>query len=127
MNTIVPVSKDENSQAPVPTAWRTTFSEIVEAFIEGDFCLARGVSGVRQISQNDAKRIQKNIRDYGVKLVSLPNDTWKTSVCQWMCDYWDVYVDLFTAEEGSSDLVLDVRVYEDSDTYIFDVQSVHVP
>jgi hypothetical protein len=44
-----------------------------------------------------------------------------------MRGYWDVLVDLFTVEEGASDLVLAVGVYEKGSAYIFEVQSVHVP
>jgi hypothetical protein len=57
----------------------------------------------------------------------LPEETWKTSACQWMRGYWDVLVDLFTVEEGASDLALAVRVYEEGSAYAFDIQSVHVP
>jgi hypothetical protein len=60
-------------------------------------------------------------------LTSLPEATWETSACQWTGEYWDVLVDLFTIEEGASDLALAVRVYEDGSGYSFEIQSVHVP
>jgi hypothetical protein len=123
----VSVLKDEENQTPIPSAWRGTFRLIVEAFKEGDFKLERGVIGVRNISSEDASRIEKNIERYGTTLTSLPEETWGTSVCQWMRSYWDVLIDLYTVEEGASDLVLAVRVYEEGKTYIFEVQSVYVP
>jgi hypothetical protein len=44
-----------------------------------------------------------------------------------MRSYWDVLVDLYTAEEGSSDLVLAVRVFELGADFEFEVESIHVP
>lgn len=127
MNGTVPVLKDEDSQRPIPSIWRNVFADIVEALKEGDYKLARKVTGVRSISTEDASKIAGNIEDYGVQLTSLPEETWQTSVCQWMQGYWDVLIDLFTVEEGASDLVLSVRVYEEGASYIFEIQSVHVP
>lgn len=123
----VPVVKDEDSENPIPTAWRETFFEIVEAFKDEDFRLARKIAGVDPISEKDAVRIAGNIENYGAQLISLPGDAWRTSIYRWMRGYWDVLVDLYT-EEGASDLVLSARVYEDDHlSYRFEVQSVHVP
>ena len=121
------ILKDEHNQSPVPSAWRGTLSAIVEAFKEGDFSLTRKVPGVRSIPEKKATRIAGNIKSYGARLASLPEDAWQTSVCQWMGAYWDVMVDLYTVEEGASDLVLQARVYEEGVTYAFDVHFVYVP
>lgn len=121
------VTKDINNQSPIPSVWRATLSAIIEAIKESDFQLIRGISDVPILSDRTADAIKNNIEDYGVHLSSLPEEAWDTSVCQWMGTYWDVMVDLFTEEEGSSDLVLSVRVRELSDGYTFDVFSVHVP
>lgn len=123
----VPVVKDEENQRPVPSIWRNTFSDIVEAFKEGDFVLERGVVGVRPISMDDAGRIAGNIQTYGYRLTSLSEEAWQTSTCQWMRSYWDVLVDLFTIEEGPSDLVLVARIFEEGLGYVFEIHSVHVP
>jgi hypothetical protein len=127
MGESIPVSKDSQHQQFVPSAWRNTFHQIVEAFKEGDFTLTRAIAGVRPIKASDAKGIADNIEDYGAQLVSLPEETWQTSVCLWMETHWDVIVDLYTLEEGCSDLVLHVRVDEVSSGYIFDVHFVYVP
>jgi len=44
-----------------------------------------------------------------------------------MKGYWDVMIDLYSIEEGASDLILLVRVYEKGSSYIYEIQSVHVP
>jgi len=123
----VPVLKDENNQTLVPAIWRDTFKSIADALKDGDFNFSQRVRGGRSVSERDASIITSNIREYGDQLVALPDDTWNTSACQWMLDYWDVYIDLFTLDEGASDLVLAIRVYENGEFYTFEVQSVYVP
>lgn len=126
MSQTVAVLKDKKQQ-PIPSVWRKTISEIVEAFKDRDFTLSRGISRVRPISKDDAAGIEENIQDYGAELVSLPEETWNTSVCQWYGQHWDVMVDLYTADEGASDLVLQLRIYEEAGDYIFEVHLVYVP
>lgn len=126
MSGVILVLKDENNQCPIPTVWRKAFIDIVDAFKAGDFELHRGIAGVRPISTGDAARIANNIQQYGAQLTSLPEESWQTSVCQWMRNYWDVLIDLFTIEEGASDLVLSARVYEEGSSYVIEIQSVHV-
>ncbi|QPI53144.1 hypothetical protein IV454_07235 [Massilia antarctica] len=99
----------------------------MEGLKEGDVDAVRRVEGIRSLSEKDAIRIADNIRRYGAKLVSLPEETWQTSACQWMIGYWDALIDLYTVEEGASDLALAVRVYDEGTAYAFDIVSVHVP
>lgn len=127
MNEIIPISKDEHNQGPIPTAWRRVFVDIVEGLKEGDFDRVRRVEGIRPISAKVATRIVDNIKRYGAQLTSLPEETWQTSACQWMIGYWDALVDLYTVEEGASDLALVVRVYEEGQAFAFEILSVHVP
>jgi hypothetical protein len=124
----VPVSKDESAQTLVPLVWRSTLCEIVRALSEGDMRLERGLVGVSPIPVEDAEGIKNNISRYGAHLIPLPEAAWQTSACQWMGDWWDLLVDLFTAEEGPSDLVLGTRIYEmDDGAYRYEVLWVHVP
>jgi hypothetical protein len=126
MNNLMPV-KDELGQRPIPIAWRHTLREIVECMRSGDFAFEQSIPNVLQLSSRDAERIQGNIDRYGVRLDSLPEAAWETSVCQWMQGYWDVLIDLYTIEEGCSDLTLSIRVSEAGDSFTFEVLSVHVP
>ncbi len=120
------VSPDNHEERPVPSEWRSSLFEIVEAIRQGNSTL-EGVFGVRPISPLDANRISRNIEVYGTHLCSLSDMTWRTSVSRWMDEHWDVLVDLFTVEEGESDFALYVRVYEVGGSYEFEVESVHVP
>ena len=127
MNRMVPVIKDEREQQPIPSAWRSTFHDIIQAFAEGDFALARGISGVRPVSAQDAAQFPRTLHAYGARLVGLPVAGWDSSVCQWYGDYWDVMIDLYTVEEGASDLVLGARVYENGVAFEFEVGMLYVP
>lgn len=126
MKSGVQPEKNDECQQPIPDAWRVTIGHIVEAFKEGDFRLERGIVGVRVLSSQQAERISGNLVAYGGKLCSLPDETWESSVCQWMRGHWDAVIDLYTSE-GESDLVLSVRVDETEGGYAFCVDSVHVP
>lgn len=126
-NDSAPVLKDELSQRPVPSAWRPVFKGIVKCFVSGDFGLRQGVSGVEPVSPDTENHIRAYINSYGETLAELPDDTWSTSVCQWMGTHWEALVDLWTVGEGRSDMVLSVRVSESADGFRFHIHMVYVP
>lgn len=85
----------------------------MSAFIAGDYRLDRGVLGVESIASDTANQIREYLSDYGATLTALPEGTWESSVCMWMGSHWETLVDLWTKEEGRSDLVLHARVFDD--------------
>ncbi len=101
--------------------------KIVDAFARHDYRLSDGVAGVAPVSEKTATHIRTYIHEYGAKLVSLPKESWGTSVCIWMGDHWDALIDLWTEEEGSSDLVLQVHVSEVGGEPLIAVYMVYVP
>ena len=120
--------KDEHSERPVASAWRPTFHAVIEAFVQGDYALARGVRSVAPVSAMTAQQIEAYILDYGERLAELPDETWNTSVALWMGTRWEVIVDLWTVESGRSDMVLMADVFEASEgSYRIEIHSVHVP
>ncbi|UQV44004.1 hypothetical protein KIV45_19185 [Janthinobacterium lividum] len=123
----VPIIKDTEDEGPIPSAWRPVLRQIVNAFVLHDYCLSDGVPGVAPVSEETAAQIERHIKNYGATLIQLPKESWNTSVCIWMGDRWDALIDLWTAEEGSSDLVLQVRISEISDGYVMTVYMVYVP
>ena len=114
-------------ELPVPTKWRPVFQEIGLALSEGDFALARGIEGVKPVSRDLAEYFADNVAAYGATLMPLPDDTWQSSIYARDGGFWQVLVDLFTLEEGRSDLVLFTRVFERGDAYEFEPWSIHVP
>ena len=119
--------KDVSAAHPVATAWRPVLCEIVRAFAHGDYGLIEAVAGVDALSHEAAEQIRAYVADYGATLVELPSDTWDTSCAQWMGEHWEVLVDLWTKEEGRSDLVLALKVVEVGDKPRFGIQLVYVP
>jgi hypothetical protein len=119
--------KDPDAAHPIPESWRPILRRIVEAFAQGDFELSKGLPSVAPVPPPTAGQIREYVADYGETLIDLPNETWNTSVCQWMETHWDLLVDLWTAESGRSDLVLAVRVFEGDEDYRFEIDLVYVP
>ena len=126
MSSGLPV-KDEENELPIAEAWRPTIEQVVRRFAEGDYALDEAVAGVAPVSTETAKQIREYVEDYGATLVALDPETWESSVSLWMGDKWEVLVDLWTEEEGLSDLVLHLYVREDGPGYRFEVYLVYVP
>jgi hypothetical protein len=127
MKSVVPVMKNEDDHVPVPSEWRSVLMFIVDNLSLGFFDFDLTSSGVKPIPLELKESIIYNLEGYGDPLVSLPDETWNTSVCQWELDHWVVHVDLYTSAESPSDLVLKVYVYEDGASYLFEVGLVYVP
>ena len=119
--------KGDHAAHPVAAEWRPVLSEIVGAFARGDYSLTQPIKGLDAVPHNVAEQIRGYIADYGATLVELPTDSWETSCAQWMGNHWDVLVDLWTKEEGRSDLVLGVKVTELAGEPRFTILLVYVP
>jgi hypothetical protein len=126
-NADVPVVREADDERPIPSAWRPVLSDIVGAFAAHDYRLERGIPGVAPVSHATATQIREAIEDYGDALTGLPDAAWETSACIWTGDHWDALVDLWTENEGASDLALQVRVVETDGEFVFEVHMVYVP
>lgn len=122
-----PAVKDADAAHPIAGTWRPMLREVVRRFVEGDYQLAQGVPDVEPVSPATAEQVRDSLADYGATLVELPDDTWKTSVAQWMDTHWEILVDLGTAEKGRSDLVLEGKVVETSTGARLTIHMVYVP
>jgi len=117
------ITKDGENQIAVPQAWRPTLAAIVDALIQG------GEPALTQVTLQAPDvwaNALESIRAYGAHLKRLPDESWNSSVCIWYGDFWNVLVDLYTEEEGRSDLVLQAHVYEVGDGYRYEVVLVYV-
>jgi hypothetical protein len=123
----VPALKDESVERPIPTAWRSAIRDIVQAFSAGDYRLEAGVATVEPLTAEAAAQVQESVHAYGATLVPLSEETWQSSVCLWYGDHWEALVDLWTREEGRSDLVLHCRVLESAQGFFISVHLVYVP
>ena len=121
-------TKEEDAQQAVASIWRPTFEAVVAAFADGDWELSSAPACVERVPEDLALSIQQNVSDYGdVTLAPLPAESWDTSVAMWMGTGWQVLVDLWSKEEGRTDLVMDAFVAEVDDGYHFKVNFVYVP
>ena len=120
------VTKDEDKELPIPVEWRKTLYKVVECLVKNDYQFISKIPLVSKLPETTLIQIKSYIEDYGEELISLPEDAWDSSVYVWQRGYWDVLVDLWTRNEGHSDLVLSVRVYEERESYRFEVQMVCV-
>ena len=123
----VPAVKDLEAAHPIASAWRPTLRAVVEALARGDVELRMRPAEVDPLAPGVADQIRDYLSDYPETLVDLDEDTWSTSVSQWMDDHWQILVDLSTAESKVSDLVLHARVFEAGEGFRFVIDSVHVP
>ena len=115
------------AEGPIPAAWREALRDIVETFAAGDYGLEKGIANVAPVSAETALRIREYLENYNATLIALPEATWGSSVCIWYGDHWDALIDLWTQEEGRSDLVLHVRVSDASPSFIIQIHLVYVP
>jgi len=88
--------------------------------------LKSGLKHVNPVSKNTAEQIKEYIEDYGEELIELPEETWETSVYIYHGNYWNALIDLWTKEEGLSDLVLKAEVREEKE-YVIEINLVYVP
>ena len=123
----IPAIKDEETERPIPSAWRPVVREIVDSFVRHDYHLGAGIPRVVPIADKTAAQIKNYIQSYGETLVELSDETWNSSVCIWTGERWDALIDLWTRSEGRSDLVLSVHVSEGDEGFVFDVYMVYVP
>jgi len=122
-----PAVKDEHEAHPIAGSWRPMLRDVVRRFVACDYGLETGVLGVEPVSPKTAEHVRSGIAEYGATLVDLPPDSWQTSVAQWYGSHWDILVDLWTAEEGPSDLVLAGKIVETHDGARFTIHMVYVP
>jgi hypothetical protein len=114
-------------EGAVPLDWREVLTAIANAVASGDFSRLSLDARVAPVSQELAQRTRESVESYGATLTALPEETWQTSVCSWQVGHWSVLVDLWTIEEGCSDLVMQVRVTESEDRFLFTLYLVYVP
>lgn len=121
------IAVKDGTQRPVPTAWRPIFVEVGNALASGDYELKSCRSEVVLEDPATPLQMRDYIQGYGATLVALPQESWESSVCIWYETHWDVLVDLWTEEEGRSDLVLKASVTEVEAGISLKVQMVYVP
>ncbi|CAD9196341.1 DUF7668 domain-containing protein [Acinetobacter bohemicus] len=124
----IPVPYDAEFQSPIPSIWRDCIIQIIEAFKDKDLARLNTLPYVQSIDLAYAAEIAENIDAYGAHLMSLAEEAWHTSVCLYMeSESWQAIIDLFTVEEGRSDLILDLFIVKKENQFIFQINNIYVP
>ena len=124
----IPVPYDSEFQSPIPNIWRDCIIQIIEAFKDKDFGRLNTLPSVQCIDLAYASEIAENIDAYGAHLISLAEESWHTSVCIYMeNESWKAIIDLFTVEEGRSDLIIDLFIFKKENQFIFQINNIYVP
>lgn len=114
---------------PVPERWRPLLADIVHRLVVGDYAGLAADGLVSYTDDPSDATIGRWIEDYPAKLVELPPEAWRYS------EYgrrigapqsWWVIVDLWTAEEGRSDLSMEATIWDDGTSVTAKVDNVHV-
>ena len=115
---------EPTEQQPVPERWRDVLAQVADGIASGDFGRLTLVPGVEPVSGATAAQIRSYVSGYPATLVPLPVESWETSVCIFNGEEWEVLVDLWTREEGRSDLVLHAFISQGN---VVRVHAVYVP
>lgn len=121
------VEKDPDNERPIPMAWRTDLKIITDSFVNNATPTALSFVKLTPMDDDSLNISLANIRDYPDEIGLLSEKSWETSIHIWMGRYWDILLDLTDANGGVSDLVLDGKMYEDVEGYIFKPHLIYVP
>lgn len=119
--------KDLAKEYPIPDLWKDSIKRVVKEISNGNFELAKSGKNVTMLSKDLASINSNNVRDYGCTLIPLLDQTWGSSRAQWMGAYWEIIIDLCTAEERISDLILSGRVYPSNSDFKYEFGLLYVP
>lgn len=113
----------------VPDRWRPAIESIVDRLVAKDYAGLVRDGFVSYASDPTDSSIGTWIEDYPATLVALPAEAWRYAERgRWsnLPDAWWVVVDLWTAEEGRSDLSMEATVRERDGQVLVVIDNVHV-
>lgn len=122
-----PPGTPEEGLRAVPERWRPVVAGVVRRLAAGDFAgLVRdGVAPTRE--GPDDLGFEHWLVEYPATLVDLPDEAWPFTDHEPTdeAEVWDVSVDLWTAEEGRSDLTLEGQVRDDGSAVTLRIERIH--
>ena len=118
-----------DASSVIPDRWRPGLSGIVHRLVIGDYA-GLASDGILDFTSDPLDTsIGRWIEEYPATLVELPDEAWLTSECGPAAgeeNLWWVIVDLWTAEEGRSDLCMEATVYDDGAGIVIKLHDVSV-
>lgn len=123
----VPISKTEDEELPVPSAWRLALKGIADALVQRTTIPQIDGFQIGLVKDDHLGICRENIKDYPDPLGPLTAESWDSSVSVWSGGYWAVLVDLTTRSGEVSDLVFHAKVTEHKDQYLIEPGLIYVP
>ena len=114
---------------PVPVAWRPAIESVVERLAAKDYAGLARDGLVSHSAQANDPGIGTWLEDYPATLTRLPAEAWDHAERGRLSnspEAWWVVVDLWTAEEGRSDLSMEATVQEVDGKVRVVIDNVHV-
>ncbi|QNE17818.1 hypothetical protein F1D05_07740 [Kribbella qitaiheensis] len=111
---------------PVPERFRPLLAHVIDLVAAGDL---DGLRRDPRIALSDPDDPLYWVREYPGTVVKLPEEAWEFAEVIIARDdgvTWSVAVDLWTAEEGRSDLILEAEVRQHRDGLVIEVENIHV-
>ncbi len=110
----------------VPEAFRDAIRDLVGALVRGDFDALDQDGRSGRVGGDGLRRA---IGEYGQTLVDLPDEAFDLTEAGSVAgrpDEWWIVVPMWTAEEGRSDLSLELAALPTQDAHRFEVTDLHV-
>ncbi len=110
---------------------RKTIICVIDLLVRGEYRSLEVLSGGNRLT---AEQLQQAVAEYGCRLVPPPTNTIESLVYGDVGEvkgssptHWPVYVILWTAEEGRSDLTLDLTLVDSpGELYSVEINDLHV-
>lgn len=110
----------------LPEDFRAPIAGIVDALVQGDF---DALDADRRSGRVGAAGLRRAVAEYGRTLVELPEDAYALAqagpVTTRPGEWW-IVVPMWTAEEGRSDLSLELSAIPTGEGHRFEVRDLHV-
>ena len=124
---IVPVEKDDESEKPIPTAWRSALKQLADKAVFGTEIKNQPDIKIEKIDSETASSHCYNIESYPDALGPLNKKSWETSIYIWDSACWRVLVDLTDTNGQITDLVLHASVKETDKGFLIEPGLIYVP
>jgi len=111
---------------PFPEDFKAPIADIVAAIVQGDF---KALDADGRSGRVGADGLRRAVADYGRTLIELPEDAYELADAGEVITQpgtWWVVVPLWTAEEGRSDLSLELSAIPAAEGHRFEVDGLHV-
>jgi hypothetical protein len=110
----------------IPEKLRPALRSVVDALVTQNYAALEADGRAGRVG---AAGLEQAIARYGRRLVPLPEAAFEASMAYQhdaQRSHWAVDLDLWTAEEGRSDLTLSATVVEDGDDVRVEIDDLHV-